>query len=249
MSALAGRRALVTGGSRGIGRAVAAQLVAEGAQVTITGRDGAALRREADALGCAAANADVRDAAALARAIDVAGPVDILVNNAGIAMARPFAKLTPEDWNDTLAVNLTGAFLACRLALPGMAERGWGRVVNVASTAGLRAYLYSAAYCAAKHGVVGLTRALALEYARKGVTVNAVCPGFTDTDMAGQAIQAIEATTGRGAVEARAALERFNPQNRLTSPEEVAAAVVFLCRTDSHGITGQSLIVAGGEVM
>jgi NAD(P)-dependent dehydrogenase (short-subunit alcohol dehydrogenase family) len=249
MSTLAGRHALVTGGSRGIGRAVAAQLVAEGALVTITGRDGPALRRAADELKCTQASADVRDATAMERAFAAAGPVDILVNNAGIAMARPFPRLTPGDWSDVLAVNLSGAYLACRLALPGMEERGWGRIVNVASTAGLRPYVYSAAYCAAKHGLIGLTRALALEYARKGVTVNAVCPGFTDTDMAGQAIETIEATTGRDATEARAALERFNPQNRLTDPDEVAAAVVFLCRPESHGITGQSLIIAGGEVM
>ena len=249
MSALAGRRAVVTGGGRGIGRAIAARLVAEGADVTITGRDAPRLRQAAAELGCSAAPADVTDAAAMERAFAAAGPVDILVNNAGIAAARPFAKLSAEEWNAVLGVNLTGAFLACRLALPGMRERGWGRVINIASTAGLRPYAYTAAYCAAKHGLIGLTRALALEYARSGVTVNAVCPGFTDTDMAADAIHAIEASTGRNAAQARAALERLNPQNRLTDPDEVAAAVLFLCRAESHGITGQSLVVAGGEVM
>ena len=249
MSALAGRHALVTGGGRGIGRAIAASLVAEGADVTITGRDAPRLRQAASELGCRAVPADVTDAAAMERAFAAAGPVDILVNNAGIAAARPFAKLSAEEWNAVLGVNLTGAFLTCRLALPGMSERGWGRVINIASTAGLRPYPYTAAYCAAKHGLIGLTRALAREYAQSGVTVNAVCPGFTDTDMAADAIHAIEASTGRNPAQARAALERLNPQNRLTDPDEVAATVLFLCRPESHGITGQSLIVAGGEVM
>jgi NAD(P)-dependent dehydrogenase (short-subunit alcohol dehydrogenase family) len=154
-----------------------------------------------------------------------------------------------DDWNRLLAVNLTGAFLATRLVLPSMIERRSGRIINIASTAGVKAYLYTAAYCAAKHGLIGLTRALALEMARTGVTVNAVCPGFAETDMARNAISVIEAQTGRTAKEARASLERFNPQNRLTDPAEVAAAVAFLCQPEAHGITGQSLIIAGGEVM
>jgi NAD(P)-dependent dehydrogenase (short-subunit alcohol dehydrogenase family) len=246
---LAGRRALVTGGSRGIGRAIASRLSAEGAEMLITGRDEAAARRTADELGCAALVVDVVDRAAMEHAFDAAGPIDILVNNAGIALSRPFAKTAPEDWDRLIAVNLTGAYLGCRRALPGMVARGWGRIVNVASTAGLKPYPYTAAYCAAKHGLIGLTRALALECARKGVTVNAVCPGFTDTDIARQAIAVIAAETGRSAAEGRAALERLNPQNRLTDPDEVAAAVAFLCRPDAHGVTGQSLIIAGGEVM
>ena len=246
---LHGRRAFVTGGSRGIGRAVATQLIADGAEVFITTRQEAATLRTAAELRCTALVADVTDRAAMERALAAAGPIDILVNNAGIALSLPFAKTAAEDWDHVIAVNLTGAFWGCRLALPGMAARGWGRVVNIASTAGLKPYLYTAAYCAAKHGLIGLTRGLALEYARKGVTVNAVCPGFTDTDIAQQAIEVIAAETGRGAAEARAALERLNPQNRLTDPDEVAAAVAFLCRPESHGITGQALIIAGGEVM
>ncbi len=248
-TALSGRHALVTGGTRGIGRATATRLIAEGARVTITGRDPAAVRRAAEELGCAGFAADVTDAAAMESAFAAAGPIDILVNNAGIALSRPVAKLSLEDWNGVIGINLTGAFLGCRLALPGMVERGWGRIVNVASTAGLRPYLYTAAYCAAKHGLIGLTRALALETARQGVTVNAVCPGFTATDMATAAVAVIEAETGRSAQAARAALERLNPQNRLTDPEEVAAAIAYLCRPESHGLTGQSLIIAGGEVM
>jgi len=246
---LDGRRALVTGGSRGIGRAIAQALIAEGGGVAITGRDAIATQRAADALGCAAFVADVTDAAAMERAFAAAGPIDILVNNAGTALSQPFAKLSLADWNAVFAVNLTGAFWGCRLALPGMIVRGWGRIVNVASTAGLKPYPYTAAYCASKHGLIGLTRALALECARKGVTVNAVCPGFTATEMAQRSIAVIEAETGRSRAEARASLERLNPQNRLTDPQEVAAAVAFLCRPDAHGITGQSLVIAGGEVM
>jgi len=245
---LAGRRALVTGGNRGIGRAIAQRLAADGAAVTITARSDDA-RAGAEAIGCALAIADVRDKDALARACAAAAPIDILVNNAGIALSLPFLKHADADWELTMATNLTPVFWACRLALPDMLARGWGRIVNIASTAGVRAYPYTAAYCASKHGLIGLTRALALETARKGVTVNALCPGFTETDMATRAISVIEAETGRSAKEARAALERLNPQNRLTRPDEVAAMAAFLCRQEAEGITGQSLIIAGGEVM
>jgi NAD(P)-dependent dehydrogenase (short-subunit alcohol dehydrogenase family) len=246
---LAGKRALVTGGSRGIGRAVAERLMAEGAHLVITARTEAGAAAVAREIGCVGLAADVTELASLECAFARAGEIDILVNNAGVAVARPFAKLSPDDWNRALAVNLTGAFLAARLALPGMVARKWGRIVNVASTAGLKPYLYTAAYCAAKHGLIGFTRALALETARQGVTVNAICPGFTDTEMARDAISAIEAQTGRTTAEARGALEKFNPQNRLTDPKEIAAAVAYLCGEYAHGITGQSLIIAGGEVM
>ncbi|HUB96083.1 MAG TPA: SDR family NAD(P)-dependent oxidoreductase [Stellaceae bacterium] len=246
---LAGKVALVTGGARGIGRAIAERLLAEGAGVVITARAKDAVEEAAHALGCHALVADVTDSDSLQSAFNAAGGIDILVNNAGEALALPFQKTSLEDWNRIIAINLTGTFLATRLALPGMTQRRWGRVVNIASTAGLKAYQYTAAYCAAKHGIIGLTRALALEIARSGVTVNAVCPGFTETDMARNAIAVIETQTGRNAAEARAALERFNPQNRLTDPAEVAAAVAFLCRPEAHGVTGQSLIISGGEVM
>jgi NAD(P)-dependent dehydrogenase (short-subunit alcohol dehydrogenase family) len=246
---LAGRKALVTGGSRGIGRAIARRLVEEGAAVTITGRDAEAIARTAQELGCAGRAADATDAAAMEAVFAAVGEIDILVNNAGAALSKPFLKHDAEDWDATLRVNLTSAFLGCRLVLPGMMARRWGRIVNVASTAGLKGYAYTAAYCAAKHGLVGLTRALAVETARSGVTVNAVCPGFTDTDLTARAVATIAAETGRSAEDARAALERLSPQNRLVTPDEVAEAVAFLCRPSSLGLTGQSLIIAGGEVM
>ena len=249
MSALAGKRALITGGARGIGRAIVERLLDEGAAVTLTARDGEAAKRAVADLGCSAQICDVTDRASLEKAFAAVGEIDILVNNAGAALSRPFLKLEIKDWDELIAINLTGAFLGCRLALPGMLARGWGRIINIASVAGLKPYPYTAAYCAAKHGLIGLTRALALETARKGVTVNALCPGFTETDMATRAISVIEAETGRSAKEARAALERLNPQNRLTRPDEVAAMAAFLCRQEAEGITGQSLIIAGGEVM
>lgn len=246
---LAGRRALVTGGSRGIGRAIARRLVAEGCAVTITGRDPASVADTAARLGCTGIAADVADGKAMEAAFATAGAVDILVNNAGIALSKPFLAHEIADWNAVLAVNLTGVFLGCRLALPGMIARRWGRIITIASTAGHKGYAYTAAYCASKHGVIGLTRALAIETARSGVTVNAICPGFTDTDLTTAAAAVIEAKTGRSAEAARAALTALNPQNRLIAPDEIAEAAAFLCQPEALGVTGQSLIIAGGEVM
>jgi NAD(P)-dependent dehydrogenase (short-subunit alcohol dehydrogenase family) len=249
MRPLDGKFALVTGGGKGIGRAIAKRLAAEGARVTVLGRDGAALARTAQEIGGKSLIADVTDASALSAAITAAGPLDILINNAGAALSKPFLDHQESEWHEMLSVNLLSAVTGCRLVLPGMMARGWGRIVNVASTAGLKGYTYTAAYCAAKHAVIGLTRALALELARSQVTVNAVCPGFTDTELVARAVEVIEARTGRSAAQARAALTRFNPQNRLVEPDEVAEAVVFLCRNESAAMTGQSLIIAGGEVM
>jgi NAD(P)-dependent dehydrogenase (short-subunit alcohol dehydrogenase family) len=248
MSPLDGKRALVTGGSRGIGRAIALRLAADGVRVTVLGRDAAALARTAREIGGKSLVTDVTDAPGLSAAITAAGPLDILVNNAGAALSKPFLDQQDAEWHAMLAVNLLSAVAGCRLALPGMMARGWGRIVNVASTAGLKGYAYTTAYCAAKHALIGLTRALALELARSPITVNAVCPGFTDTDLVARAIEVIEAETGRSAEQARAALTRFNPQNRLVEPDEVAEAVAFLCRNEAAAMTGQSLIVAGGEV-
>ena len=240
-----GRKALVTGGAKGIGRAVADRLAAEGATVIVLGRDEAALA----ATGYDYDVADVTDAAALAAAIDRLGPFDILVNNAGGAVSAPFGQHSRADWDAMLGLNLTSCFTAIQCVLPAMTQRRWGRIVSIASTAGLKGYAYTAAYCAAKHGRIGLTRALAVEFARTGVTVNAVCPGFTDTALVSRAVDTIVAKTGKTPEDARTALERTSPQGRLVQPGEVASAVAYLCREDAGSMTGQSIAVAGGEVM
>ena len=220
--ALCGRHAVVTGGGRGIGAAVALALAGHGARLTVMGRGLGTLEATAAALpGTARAIAcDVTDERAVADAFAALGPVDILVNNAGAAESAPFARTSLDLWRRMLDVNLTGAFLCTRAALPGMLERGFGRIVSVASTAGLTGYGYVAAYCAAKHGVVGLTRALALETARKGITVNAVCPGYTETPMLDASVANIALKTGRGTDAARGELARTNPQGRFVRPAD-----------------------------
>jgi NAD(P)-dependent dehydrogenase (short-subunit alcohol dehydrogenase family) len=257
MAALADRHAVVTGGGRGIGAAVAAALAAEGATVSVLGRDAARLAAQVESLGGEAraqsVAVDVTDEASVKSAFAAVrarfGRVDVLVNNAGQAGSAPLAKTDLALWQRMLAVNLTGVFLCTREALPEMTARGAGRIVNVASTAGLAGYAYVAAYCAAKHGVVGLTRAAALECAQTGVTVNAVCPGYTETDIVGAAVANIVAKTGKSEAEARAALVARNPQGRMVQPEEVASAVLWLCLPASSSVTGQAIAVAGGEVM
>lgn len=246
---LAGRHAIVTGGARGIGAAIARALIEAGARVTITGRDEAALAAAAQELGAACVAMDLARPASIRAAFDHAGPCDILVNNAGQAGSAPFGKTDEALWQRMLDVNLSGTFHCTQAALPAMLDAGWGRIVNVASTAGLVGYRYVAAYCAAKHGVIGMTRALALEVAARGVTVNAVCPGFTDTDIVRDAVANIVAKTGRSEDEARAQLAAGNPQQRLVRTDEVANAVLWLCLPQSGAMNGQSLAVAGGEVM
>jgi NAD(P)-dependent dehydrogenase (short-subunit alcohol dehydrogenase family) len=251
---LEGRHAVVTGGGRGIGAAVASALSAAGARVTLMGRSETPLRERAATLPIAqAVRCDVTDeagvAAAFAEAAGSFGPVTVLVNNAGAAASAPFLRTSLELLRGMLEVNLVGTFLCSRAALPDMLEAGFGRIVNVASIAGLKGAAYVSAYCAAKHGVIGLTRALALETATKGITVNAVCPSYTDTAMAQQAIANIVAKTGRSAAEAEAELVRKNPQGRLVRPEEVAATVAWLCAPGTEAITGQAIAIAGGEVM
>jgi NAD(P)-dependent dehydrogenase (short-subunit alcohol dehydrogenase family) len=191
----------------------------------------------------------VSDAASVEQAFVRAGVVDILVNNAGQAASSPFMRTDAAMWQRMLDVNLSGAYHCIHAALPGMLDAGWGRIVNVASTAGLTGYRYVAAYCAAKHGLVGLTRALALELAAKGITVNAVCPGYTETDIVQEAVANIARKTGRSEEQARAELAAGNPQGRLVRPEEVAHAVAMLCMPDAAALNGQSIAVAGGEVM
>ena len=242
------RRALITGGAKGIGLAVARRLAAEGATLALIGRDRVALERAAAELDAAHEATDVTDAAALTAAIARLGEFDVLVNNAGAAISVPFHRSTAADWQAMFAVNLLSAVMATQAVLPAMLARGWGRVVNIASTAGLKGYAYTSPYCAAKHGMIGFTRSLALECAKRGVTINAVCPGFTDTEMASRAARAIAEKTGRSDADSRAALARTNPLERLITPDEVAAAVAFLCTDAASAITGQSIVVAGGEV-
>ena len=256
---LRGRHAVVTGASRGIGAAIAAALARHGANVTLMSRSQAVLADRAAELkrmygiDAQAIAIDVayeqRVAAAFAAASDRLGAPSILVNNAGIAEAAPLSKTSFAMWQRVIGVDLTGAFLCCRQVLRDMVKAGQGRIVNVASTAGLTGYPYVAAYCAAKHGVIGLTRALAREVARSNVTVNAVCPGYTDTDIVSDAVANIVAKTGRPREQALADLVAHNTQGRLITPEEVADAVAWLCLPSSASITGQSILVAGGELM
>ena len=252
--ALEGRHAVVTGGGRGIGAAIATALSGEGVRVTLMGRNEAQLKKKTATLPIAqAVRCDVTEeaavAAAFARATQAFGPVAILVNNAGAADSAPFVRTSLELFRRLLDVNLIGTFLCSRAALPDMVEASFGRIINVASIAGLQGAAYVSAYCAAKHGVIGLTRSLALETATKGITVNAVCPSYTDTDMVQDAIANIARKTGRSAAEAEAELVKKNPQGRLIRPEEVAATVLWLCGPGADAITGQAVAVAGGEVM
>jgi len=252
---LQGRHAVVTGAGRGIGAAIAARLAAEGARVTLLSRTQRQLEDVGTTLGVAAqcVCADITDwqavRQALERAAQTFGPVDILINNAGQARSAATHRAPEELWHSMLAVNLTGTYYCIRAVLPAMLERKFGRIVNVASTAGMRGYPYVAAYCAAKHGVIGLTRALALEVAQRHITVNAVCPGYTETELVRDTIANIQQVTGRSAEEARAELTKTNPQGRLVQPTEIAHAVAWLCLPGTEAITGQSIAIAGGEVM
>jgi NAD(P)-dependent dehydrogenase (short-subunit alcohol dehydrogenase family) len=256
--ALRGRHALVTGGGRGIGASIARALAGLGAKVTLVGRTAAALDSLAAELCGGGAEvvgitADVSKRESLDAAFGAAraqfGRIDILINNAGQAISGPITKRDDALWDSMLATNLSGTYYGIQNVLPEMLQSGFGRIVNVASTAGLTGYAYVAAYCAAKHGVVGLTRAVAREVATRNVTVNAVCPGYTDTQLVREAAAKISAVTGRKLEEALQAMTKSNPQGRLIQPDEVANAVAWLCLPGSDSVTGQSIVVAGGELM
>jgi NAD(P)-dependent dehydrogenase (short-subunit alcohol dehydrogenase family) len=250
LASLTGRTALVTGGGSGIGAAIAHALDRAGATVSLLGRRPGPLAEVQATLAQPGRTltADITDLASLDAALGQLETLDILINNAGAAESAPFAKTDAALLERMLAVNLTGAFEVTRRLLPKLRTAPHGRIVNVASTAGLKGYAYVSAYCAAKHGLVGLTRALAQELAATAVTVNAVCPGFTETALLERSLAAIEAATGRAAADARAELAGHNPQNRLIAPEEVAAAVLWLCQPAARGVTGQAIVIAGGEV-
>jgi 3-hydroxybutyrate dehydrogenase len=246
------RHALVTGGGRGIGRAVAQRLAATGMRVTILGRDEKALARAVEE-GAAHAfvRADVTDAGQVDRAVAEAreaGPIGILVANAGSAETAPFARSTPDLFRRMFDLNCLGVVHAAQAVLPGMKDAGSGRIIAIASTAGLKGYPYVSAYCASKHAVIGLVKALALETASTGVTVNALCPGFADTDLVRDSLDAVVAKTGKPRDAVLAEYVKHNPQKRLIDPGEVADAVLWLCGEGARSVTGQAIAIAGGEV-
>jgi NAD(P)-dependent dehydrogenase (short-subunit alcohol dehydrogenase family) len=258
---LSDRTVFITGGGRGIGRAVALAFAREGARVFVVARTAAEVERVAEEIRaeCGERSAsrgvcDVSDSSSVTSAFWEAREffgrgADILVNNAGIAESAKLWDASDEFWQRHIAVNLSGTFYCMREALPSMVERGWGRVINVASIAGKTGAPYVSAYTASKHGVLGLTRSAALEVATKGVTVNAICPGYVDTEMTGHAVENIQAKTGRTAAEALEAIKRMSPQQRLVTSEEVAALALLLASEEGRGINGQAINIDGGTVL
>jgi NAD(P)-dependent dehydrogenase (short-subunit alcohol dehydrogenase family) len=257
MGTLTGKVAFVTGGGRGLGRACALELAGRGAHVGLGARSAEeveAVAREVAALGARSlgVTVDVTSEesvkAAVARVEKELGPIDVLLCNAGIAPSAPFEKTDSELWRRTFAVNVDGTYFAMRAVLPGMTKRGWGRVINMASVAGKVGFPYVSAYCASKHAVIGLTRTVALEVAKKGVTVNAVCPGYVDTKMTRDAVERIQSKTGLSPKEARGHLEQASPQGRMVGEDEVARLVAFLAEPGQLGINGQAINLDGGGV-
>jgi 3-hydroxybutyrate dehydrogenase len=248
------RVALVSGASRGIGRVTAIALAKAGFDVAVVARDQPRLEDVRSQIAIQGVRAfavqvDVTDHASVVTGVHAVvaalGPPAVVVNNAGMARSRPFTQIAVEEWNEILSVNATGAFFVTQACLPAMLEAGWGRVINVASTAALQGFRYTAHYTASKHALLGMTRALALEVATKGVTVNCVCPGFVDTEMTAHSIENIAQATGRTMEESRRLLEAESPQKRLITPEEVAAAVVYLASDAARGVNGQALVLNG----
>ena len=254
MEMLKDKHVVITGGGSGIGASIAEALAKSGAKTTIMGRNYQRLQEKAEQLVQGfAAEVDVTDEekvnTAFQKAVQQHGVIDILINNAGNAISVPFEKMKAEQWNEMISLNLTGVFHCTQACLPAMKKQKWGRVINIASTAGLKAYAYVSAYCAAKHGVIGLTRSLALETANAGITVNAICPGYTETAITESAIENISLKTGRTKTEAREELLKHNPQKRFIQPEEIANTVLWLCQQEAASVTGQAISISGGEVM
>ncbi|MFZ5617633.1 MAG: SDR family NAD(P)-dependent oxidoreductase [Pseudomonadota bacterium] len=252
MSDLTGKHVFITGGGTGIGFAAAKALAARGAKLTLAARNFARVEEAASKLEAHPVSLDVANETSVTAAFDAArarfGGVDILVNNAGITPSAPLHNMDLAMWNEAIAINLTGAFLCSRVALADMYANQWGRIVNVASIAGLKGGPYISAYCASKHGMIGMTRALAHEAAKRGVTVNAVCPGYVETDIVARAAQNIASKTKLSGDEARAALYAGNPQSRLIKPEEVASAISWLCSEDAAATNGAAIPISGGEI-
>ncbi len=250
---LGGKHAVVTGGGTGVGASIAKALAQAGATVTITGRTESSLNEvAATSERITSIICDVTDpesvAALFSQIAERHGCADIVIANAGAAESRPFAKLDYERWRRMIDVNLDGAFLTIHAGLKGMADREWGRIISIASIAGLKGYAYVSAYCAAKHGVLGLTKAVAVEVAQSGITVNAICPGFTETPMLERSLEFITEKTGRSREEAEQELLKDNPSGRFIQPEEVAQSVLWLCGPHTSSITGQAITLSGGEI-
>lgn len=246
---LAGKVALVTGGGRGIGAAIARSLAGAGARVIVCGRTLPDLEAIAREIGGTALRLDVTDRAHTDAVLATVGPVDVLVNNAGAAESASLEKTTDALWDRIMELDATAPFRITRALVPAMVKRGWGRVINIASNAGVSGYGYTAAYCAAKHAMVGMTRALAIDLARTGVTINALCPGWVETQMVEEAVARIAEKTGRSLEEARTSLASMSPQRRMIQPDEVAHAALMLCAHAARGIHGQTLVIDGGAVL
>jgi NAD(P)-dependent dehydrogenase (short-subunit alcohol dehydrogenase family) len=256
---LKGQHALITGGSRGIGAAISNALAALGADISLVARDLKTLEIQSNHLksefgvNVFSTSTDITNEkeieSSFKKSEKINGAVDILINNAGIGKSMPFHKMDLDFWKTTLDLNLTGTFLCTKQVYENMRERGYGRIINISSTVGLRGYPYIAAYAASKHAVIGLTRTLALEAVKKGITVNAICPGYTETDLVSEAIDNIAKTSGRDKVTIKTEIENMSPMGRLVTPEEVAESAAWLCLPSSASVTGQAIVVAGGSVM